>query len=319
MPPTAVVKNSHQDVFDEFLCHEGARSVAVFVHGFNTDLDEACTLFRILTDTMKNLREVGDRIVTSPTEIGANPAGSRGLTAFIGFSWPSDGRLVSYGSDQGDAVAARDAFASLVARLRATRKPVNLICHSMGNYLACHALAAIIDEHTIPGAAEKIKCVLGRGDKCKNSETVSRDAWLIDNFVMIAPDVEPRHVTKCRGSRSESEYVGPFYSGLQHLARKKINFYSRQDTILNISSFEKEAREILPGLLDAMTLGLLNFRKRNPDLRWEMRLRSAPAPHNAAPGFVSINATEIADRAVGHSDHFDSQALAERIAQELGI
>ena len=319
MPPAAVVKDSHRDVFENFLCHDSVRSVVVCVHGFNTDLDEASTLFRVLTDTMKNLPKVGCRIVTSPTELRAKPAGSNGLTAFIGFSWPSDGRLVSYGSDQGDAVAARDAFASLIARLRAMRKPVDLICHSMGNYLACHALAAIIDEHTIPGASEKIRCVLGHGDKCKNSETVSREAWLIDNFVMIAPDVERRHVTKCRGSGRESEYVGPFYSGLQHLVRKKINLYSRQDTILNISSFEKETREIVPGLLDALTLGLLNFRKRNPDQRWEMRLGSAPAPHNAAPGFVSINATEIANRAVGHSDHFDSRALAERITQELGI
>ena len=319
MPPAAVVKDSHQDVFKDFLCHDSVRSVVVCVHGFNTDLDEACTLFRVLTDTMKNVPEVGDRIVTSPTEFGAKPAGSGDLTAFIGFSWPSDGRLVSYGSDQRDAVAARDAFASLIARLRATGKPVDLIGHSMGNYLACHALAAVIDEHTIPGAAKKIRCVLGRGAKCKESETVSRDAWLIDNFVMIAPDVERRHVTKCPGSRSESEYVGLFYSGLQHLVRKKINFYSRQDAILNISSWEKETREIRAGLGDALTFGLFDFRKRNPDQRWEMRLGSAPAPHNAAPGFLSINATEIADRAIGHSDHFDSRALAARIAQELGI
>ena len=319
MPPGAVVMDSQNDVFDNFLCDHRVRSIVVCVHGFNTEFDEACTSFRILTDTMKNIPKVGDRILTSPRELREKTVECNSQTAFIGFSWPSDGRLVRYHSDQGDAVGSRDAFASLIARLRASGKPVNLICHSMGNYLACHALAAIIDEYMVPRRAEKILKQLFRGPKFAGSEVVRRDSWLIDSFVMIAPDVERRHVTKCQGFGTESEYVGRFYSGLQHLVRKKVNLYSRQDKVLDISSLEKDGREVVGGLLDKLTLGMLDFRKQNPDQRWEMRLGSAPAPHNAAPGFISINATEIANRAIGHNDHFDSRALAVRIAQELDI
>ena len=68
-----------------------------------------------------------------------------------------------------------------------------------------------------------------------------------------------------------------------------------------------------------MTFGLLDFLKRNPDQRWEKRLGSAPAPLNAAPGFVSVNATELAGRRIGHGDHIDSLPIVKRIARELGI
>ena len=313
MPRSAIVLDSTEDVFADFLCKEGVTSVVVCVHGFNVDLHEACTVFRVLTDSMKHLPEISNRIVTTPTEISG-----KSNVAFIGFSWPSDGSVLSYWSDQREATGSMDAFASLLARLKATGKSVNLICHSMGNYVACHALAALVNATTTPTTVPSVLKVLQRGEK-KGDETVDRCDWLIDNFVMIAPDVERRHVTKCIGDGVESEYVGKFYSGLQHLARRKINIYSRQDSILDLSRTEKEAREVGRGVVDLLTFGLLDHLRRNPDQRWELRLGSAPAPVNASPGFASVNATEIAGRQIGHNDHFDSQEIALKIAHELEV
>ena len=341
MPPQAIVRDSKRDVFEKFLCNEGIGAVVVCVHGYNVELFEAFTWFRVLTDTMRNLPELADRIVTSPSELKARGR-SRGkpLTAFIGFSWPSNGNTLSYLSDQREAIASAAAFASLLARLRMTGKTVHLLCHSMGNFLACHAFAALVNKRVVPPVAvpgpgnedgepaesgeSGILELFNRGERIKGSEEVRRkdDAWLVENFVMIAPDVERRHVTKCAGGAVETDYVGQFYSGLQHLVRRKINFYSRFDGALAISNVEKGPREIglaIGDVASKLTLGLLDFLERNPDQRWEKRLGEAPAPVNAAPGFTSVNATELADRKIDHSDHVDSRPVVERIARELNI
>ena len=213
------------------------------------ELFEALTWFRVLTDTMWNLVTIGDRIVTSPDELSRKMGVRDGsLTAFIGFSWPCNGNVFSYASDQKEAVGSAAAFASLIARLKLTDKRVNLICHSMGNFLACHTFASLVNKLTVPPVAigkRKIMDLLKRGQKNGNTETVSRpnDAWLVDNYVMVAPDVERRHVTKCAGGAVETDYVGQFYSGLQHLVRRKINFYSRFDGALNLSNLEKVPRD----------------------------------------------------------------------------
>ena len=169
---------------------------------------------------------------------------------------------------------------------------------------------------------EEILPLFERGEKDADTECVKRDAWLIDNYVMLAPDIERRHVTKCASSDAETDYVGQFYSGLQHLVRCKINFYSRFDGALNVSNLEKVPREAALAVGDMaskLTRGLLDFLERNPDQRWEKRLGEAPAPMNAAPGFTSVNATELANRKIDHSDHIDSQPIVKRIAEELGI
>ena len=319
MPSDAVVPNSQQDVFDGFLRKPQIDRIVVCVHGFNVDLFEAFTWFRVLTDTMKHSQQTGNRIVTCPSEIDENTSGG---TAFIGFSWPSNGNILSYHSDQNDAIGSAAAFGRLLARLKTTEKSVNLICHSMGNFLACHTFKGLLD-----GTVAKdnsIRCLFERSEKKKDSEQVTRNAWLVDNFVMIAADVERRHVTRCDSydTAAEPDYTGPFYTGLQHLVRHKINVYSRYDTVLGISDIEKGARETALRVGDAaskLTFGLLDFLKRNPDQRWEKRLGEAPAPINAAPGFSSVNATEVANRKIGHSDHIDSKDIALRIAQKLGI
>ncbi len=101
-----------------------------------------------------------------------------------------------------------------------------------------------------------------------------------------------------------------------------MNLYSRFDGALTVSSLEKAPREMGLAVADAasrLTFGLLDFLERNPDQRWEKRLGEAPAPVNAAPGFTSVNATELANRKIGHSDHIDAPEVVKRIAKELKI
>jgi esterase/lipase superfamily enzyme len=333
MPKGAIVTNSASAVFDGFLADRRIGRIVVCIHGFNVELFEAYTWFRVLTDTMKHVPDLGDRIVTSPAELVAKPksAPAGSLTAFIGFSWPSNGNVFSYASDQRESVGTAPAFASLLAHLKTTGKSLNLVCHSMGNYLACHAFAALINEVVVPSyAVEKpeIQALLKRAELKAGSENVERNGYFVDSYVMIAPDVERRHVTKCEVAdlddtdTVDTDYVGPFYSGLQHLVGKKVNVYSRFDSALNVSDLEKKPREAVLAAGDALSrwsFGLLEFLERNPDQRWEKRLGSAPAPINAAPGFVSVNATEIAGRKIDHSDHVDVTPLAQCIAEELGV
>ena len=328
MPTQAIVQDSQKQVFDSFLSDTRIGAIVVCVHGFNVELFEALTWFRVLIDTMKHLDGIGDRIVTSPAELAEKTQANQGtLSAFIGFSWPSNGNVISYASDQKEAIGSTAAFASLIARLKLTGKKVNLICHSMGNFLACHTFAALVNKLIIPPVAignPGFLALLERGKKGTKTEVVARpkDNWLIHNYVMVAPDVERRHVTKCDGGAVETDYVGQFYSGLQHLVRRKINFYSRFDGALTVSDLEKVPREAIRAVGDAAskwTFGLLDFLERNPDQRWEKRLGEAPAPFNAAPGFTSVNATELANRKIDHSDHIDSRPVVERIAKELDI
>ena len=141
----------------------------------------------------------------------------------------------------------------------------------MGNYLACNTLSYLVrqtfppvdpDWHVTPLLARNHNDTSG-----SNDQEPTRSDWLIDNFVMLAPDVERRHVTTCAGDDVETDYVGRFYSGLQHLSERNINFYSRFDSALKISDIEKSGREaFLAGreALNKWTLGLFNFRQRNP-------------------------------------------------------
>ena len=162
MPRDAVVPDANKTVFSEdFLGDPRIKSVVVCVHGFNVELFEAFTQFRILTDTMKSL---GKQIVTSPPE----DTEDQGQAAFIGFSWPSNGNVLSYASDQREATGSAAAFGSLLTRLKQAGKSVNLLCHSMGNLLACHTLAALVDKHFVPhGAAGDGKTALLSGARRK--------------------------------------------------------------------------------------------------------------------------------------------------------
>ncbi len=317
MPLSAMVTDSQDKVFTKFLTDDSVGRIVVCVHGFNVEMFEAFTWFRVLIDTMRNIDGLGDRIVTDPSDLAADaPADTR--TAFIGFSWPSNGSVLSYPSDQRDALGSANAFGNLLARLKKSGKSVNLICHSMGNYLACNTFKALIKEDVIPAS------FVGNDDLMKLIQRVDgkRESWLIDNYVMIAPDVERRHVTKAEGHGVNTVYVGPFYSGLEHLVHNVTNVYSRFDSALTVSDIEKKPREVALAAGDALSkwsFGLLDFLERNPDQKWEKRLGAAPHPLSAPPNFASVNATEVAGRKIDHSDHIDARDLVEAIADMLEI
>ena len=325
MPKSAIVADSESEIVGTFLSNEAVKSIVVCVHGFNVELFEAFTWFRVLTDTMRNAAPNGERIVTRPADIAEN-ADRDSLTAFIGFSWPSNGNVFSYSSDQREAVGSAAAFADLLTRLRCTGKPIKLVCHSMGNYLVCHTFKMLVNKE-ISCRHRKVKGRFRATALSKLVERIDRRGKddgkrLVDTYVMVAPDVERRHVFKAEGAHAPRGYVGPFHSGLEHLVGKVYNVYSRFDGVLNLSDLEKKPREALHSVGDALsslTFGVLDFLERNPDQKWEKRLGSAPHPPGAPPNFESINATELAGRKIDHSDHIDSLPLAARIAEILEV
>lgn len=341
MPSEAVIEESKATVFKDFLSDDRIGRVVVCVHGFNVAMHNAITWFRILTDTMRN-RGYGGSMALRPGDESFANAKKGALTAFIGFSWPSNGSVLAYNRDQADAVASGQAFANLLARLRVYDKKVVLLCHSMGNYLACNALAGLVNNVYLPNAitAEYIAEQIGvppkeaqkkeselrkeilRG-KDKDGNPVVGDSYLVEKYVMIAPDIERRHVTKSRDETTDRSYVGPFYSGLEHVVREVVNVYSRFDGALAVSTIEKKPKDWALKVGDALAAiapwGALDDLKRDPDNKWEMRLGSSAHPITAPPNMTSINATEIAGRPIDHSDHIDSAEVAVAIAEALGL
>lgn len=384
LPGHCIVSNSDDRVFREFLCHPKVGAVAICVHGFNVHLHEAYFWFRTLTDTLASAPSLRNRFVCDAGDIAAVearaaaegsaiPDGS--LIAFIGFSWPSDGSVLSYLSDQREAVGSASGLANLVSRLHVWGRRVNLVCHSMGNHLACHMLAGLVDKKLQPKnfvdvlAGEKprhtellhhqlLDLVKRKGDRMPANvdadENVvgpdKRPLWFIDRYVMLAPDIERRQITKTTVPVTEvtdttssvalpgrkaapaeipttqtrtverETYVGMFHGGIEHLVGHAYNFYSRFDGALAISNVEKGPRKVMVGakaLLDKMTMGLVDWLERNPDERWEQRLGASPHPPSAAPNMTSFNATEISDREIGHSDYIDSRPLAYLVGMIL--
>lgn len=94
------------------------RDVLLFVHGFNTSLDEA--RFRLAQ-------------IVADARFGGVP---------VLFTWPSQSNLLSYESDKERATASRDALAELMGQLAATPGVgrVHVLAHSMGSWLAMEAL-----------------------------------------------------------------------------------------------------------------------------------------------------------------------------------
>jgi len=337
MPERAVVEASRKSVFEDFLAQEAIGRVVVCVHGFNVDLHHAVTWFRILTNTMARAGYAGGLALRlDKARFAAAAPGS--LTAFIGFSWPSNGSTFAYNRDQADAVASAPAFANLLLRLRAYGKKIVILSHSMGNYLACTALAGMVNKQSVPYAAtaEYLAETLGldeaaavakakelRGEIIRPNDGVRAAPFLVERMVMIAPDVERRHVTKSLDQDPQRFYVGPFYSGLEHLVGNITNVYSRFDGALSVSTIEKKPKDWALKVGDALAAitpwGALDDLKRDPDNKWEMRLGSSAHPITAPANFASLNATEIAGRPIDHSDHIDSAPVAEAIATALGL
>lgn len=334
MPKSVLVRGDHRDrILDEhFLNHPKIGQIVVCVHGFNVDFHNAQTWFSILTDTLRKTKSLGGKVVTDPIaqdkELLSNSSlPDNSLTAFIGFSWPSNGSALSYPSDQREAVGSGSALANLIAKLhKTTGKSVNLVCHSMGNFLTCHMFKNLIHGGNPPeDLREKHTHLVKRKTDLKDHEP--KDQFFVDRYVMLAPDVERRHVTKCVADAAnlgqddeEATYLGQFYSGLEHLVGQVHNFYSRFDGALALSNIEKGPRKAAvatKGIFDALTFGMLEFLERNPDEKWEQRLGATQHPMIAPPNMTSHNAVELSGREIGHSDYIDNQEISEKIATVL--
>ncbi len=332
MPESVLVgSKARQNILGpKFLGHPKVGQIVVCVHGFNVNFHDAQTWYSILTNTLRKTKALGGKIVTDPMSqdkdlLKDNSTPDNSLTAFVGFSWPSDGSVLSYLSDQREAIGSGSALANLITKIRQdTNKSVNLICHSMGNFLACHMLKSLVRGEYEPKGIDKNRIKRKRE---KKAGLAPKDKYFVDRYIMLAADVERRHVTKCvvdasklESNEEEVTYLGQFYSGLAHLVGRVHNFYSRFDGALTISNIEKGPRKAAvaaKGVLDSLTFGMLDFLERNPDEKWEQRLGATQHPMVAPPNMSSHNAVDLSGREIGHSDYIDSQEIAEEIAQVL--
>lgn len=339
MPKEVIIKDSKETIFTEFLSNKKIGNIVICVHGYCVHFHDAQTWYGILTDALRHTSKLKGRVVTDPIDRDKktleDPDVTDGsLVAFIGFSWPSNGDVFSYMSDQGEARSSAPVLANLIAWIREERPDVsvNLICHSMGNYLACHMFKQLVNRESVPMVnceskpnrtmSDALKTRINRNDTA--SEVKPEDKYFVDRYVMLAPDVERRHITKCVeviekiGTDEErATYVGPYYSGLEHLVGQVHNFYSRFDGALAISNIEKIPRKALvsaKGIMDKLTFGLIDYLERNPDEKWEQRLGATQQPIIAPPNMKSHNAVEITGREIGHSDYVDSTEIANVIA-----
>jgi esterase/lipase superfamily enzyme len=161
----------------------GRTKVLVFVHGFNNRFDEAVYRFAQIVHDSK---------------VPAIP---------VLFTWPSRGevRLRTYNYDRESANYSRDALESLLGTL--TSYPaiteVNLLAHSMGNWVALEAL---------------------RGRSMRGGQTAaSIKADKLKNAMLVAPDVDVDVF------RAQIQRMGP--------ARPRIAlFVSQDDSALRLSS-----------------------------------------------------------------------------------
>jgi esterase/lipase superfamily enzyme len=114
----------------------GQRRVLVFIHGYNTLFAEGLFRFAQIVD-------------------------DSGSTAVpVHFSWASRGQTTDYVYDLNSATAARDALERTLRLLAASdAEQVNVLAHSMGNWVTVEALRQIMISGNVP-AARKVGTIL---------------------------------------------------------------------------------------------------------------------------------------------------------------
>lgn len=316
-PKEVYVLDSKADVFEKFLNKESIKRILICVHGYNVELHQAHTWFNIfcktLTYTSRNQEALKNRLITDPEDaIQAKylADNSNDLTAVVGFSWPSNGNLVSYQTDRTEALSSRTALANMIGRIKALcpNKELILISHSMGNLLSCSMLASIVSqEFAIPDFPQMpdYRDLYEKGEKDR----------FIDKYIMIAADIERRQITQCdmedntadRGKKSF--YLGAFYPGLKYAVGEVHNFYSRFDKALLASNTEKSLHETLENVKEFFT-------GDNPETKYEQRLGLTEHPQAISPENIhSHNAVALSNRELDHSDYQDCLPVMEKVAQ----
>ncbi|MBD2176581.1 alpha/beta hydrolase [Pseudanabaena sp. FACHB-1998] len=332
MPSEAIVQNSQETVFDQFLANpsRSVKRIIIGIHGFNVPLHGALTSFSLLADTLSlALAKHGKKLITEPIlneEYQPDENGepkihsnydpilddpNQDLTAFVGFSWPSNGSILDYASDRAETLQTAPILGNLISYIR-TQNPqakIHIIGHSMGNYLVCNMLRGLINETYKPVFAinnEEIDKQLKRTDKG------GANAYFVDRYLMLAPDVERREVTQCDVDgipNGKSDYIGPFHAGLKHLIEETHLFYSRYDKALQASKVEKQIFH------EAIQKGKELFTGKDLQKRWEDSLGLNPLPALAPSNMYSHNATVLTNREIDHGDYFDAFAIAEEMAK----
>ena len=108
-----------EDTFGQVVRAKGANTALVFVHGFNTSFEDA--LYRT-AQIIWDLQYPGLSVL---------------------FTWASRGQVISYEYDKESAYLAREAFITLLQKLKRDYgvEQINVLAHSMGNLIALDALA----------------------------------------------------------------------------------------------------------------------------------------------------------------------------------
>jgi esterase/lipase superfamily enzyme len=116
---------------------KGKREVLLFIHGYNTFFPEG--LYR--------LAQV------------SHDGGSNAVPVY--FSWASRGDLTGYVYDQNSATAARDALERLMIILAESKADkINVLAHSMGNWVTVEAFRDIRIGGTMKGNAHKMGAII---------------------------------------------------------------------------------------------------------------------------------------------------------------
>jgi esterase/lipase superfamily enzyme len=334
MPPEVIITNSEEDVFKVFLNKNNVKHIIIGIHGYNVSFHGALTSFSVLADTLSialKLEKSDLTLITDPivyeefkaASDGVNVKGikikydpiledpNKKLIAFVGFSWPSNSKVVDYLPDRVDAVGAAPALANLIGYIR-TQNPnakIHIIAHSMGNYLTCHMLGDLVTKTIKPiyynDAIER---------QLERQDLGGENAFFIDRYLMLAPDVERREVTQCDVdslSGTVSEYSGPFFAGLRHLVQETHVFYSRYDNALKASVIEKDV------VHESLQRGIEVFTSPDLQKRWESSLGLNPLPALAPINMESHNATTLTNRTIDHGDYFDALDIAKKIAEVI--
>jgi len=315
-PEEVYVLDSEKNVFQNFLSKKSVKRILICVHGYNVELHETHTWFNIFCKTLgytKQNSTVSENLITDPTEPIQKKkleTDTNNLTAVVGFSWPSNGNVVSYEADRTEAISSRTALANVIGRFKtlAPQAEIILVAHSMGNLVACSMLSSINDEE-FQIADFKLP------DYRKQFESGNPERF-IHKYIMIAPDIERRQITQCdlkevvNGKEiSKSIYLGPYYPALKYAVGEVHNFYSRFDKALQISNKEKSIRGAIENVKEFFT-------GDNPETKYEQRLGLTEHPQAISPFNIwSHNAVALSNREIDHSDYQDCLPVMEEIAK----
>ncbi|MBH1970809.1 MAG: alpha/beta hydrolase [Moraxellaceae bacterium] len=154
------------------------KDTLILIHGFNVSFQQGVEHASSLIDKYEEVSQ-----------------GQYSPNMFV-FSWPSDGKVTHYRNDRHDAEASAYAFArgllKLSAFLRDTslgiacHQKINLIAHSMGNYVLRHSLQQIrkiVDGERLPRVFDNI--ILTAADE-------DSDAFEFDYKLLRLPELTQR-------------------------------------------------------------------------------------------------------------------------------